>query len=236
MVKASKILVSMKDSEILELQAATLTLLGINRIQTPVSEKILKDEFQQIPLKQVVDNANFLVKYGLIPEIELVDEQMEGGEKRARTPSRVMLEAAQSAPDTKSEKQQDAIRASNKKAKRDELLNNIDVTKQFDNKTYDDLEPYIQELGKRICNPKMTGEFVNALFPPVAVNEWKNELNKEFRAIYEPSSPDTQCNNTIGKSELVKECYICGFDMDNTIPDFAASCDHILPIIQAIFF
>jgi hypothetical protein len=95
------------------------------------------------------------------------------------------------------------------------------------------------------------------LFPERAISEWCNkkpeqrELEEEVeeeekekcnaRQIWELTSPQQQCKNVVGEFENVtnKNCYICGFQIvqnNNPRAGLSPECEHILPIIQAMFF
>jgi hypothetical protein len=62
---------------------------------------------------------------------------------------------------------------------------------------------------------------------------------KTAREFFEPSSPTTQCNNTIGSFINGTVCYICGMFINSTdIPNDGQNpeCEHILPILQAMLY
>lgn len=84
---------------------------------------------------------------------------------------------------------------------------------------------------------KMT-DVINQLYGENMVKEWKQSAKRPRygRDIYELSSATTQCMNTIGSPEKAGGCWICGFAFDNDIPYMRPNCDHILPVIQAVFF
>lgn len=85
---------------------------------------------------------------------------------------------------------------------------------------------------------------------------WGRELKEKLkeqgintsRAIFELSSPTTQCGSVLNiRNADKKPCYICGMSIDNSdfytsntgikIPQgLTAECEHILPIAQAILF
>lgn len=120
------------------------------------------------------------------------------------------------------------------KAERSARLADVDASKQFQGKEYDDLDPYLKGLD--VCQPKTASQFMRALFPEKAVSIWTEVLKKNCRDIYEPSGVESQCNNVIGKVKDTDKCYICGFDFDDITEGLQPTCEHILPIIQAIFF
>ena len=232
-------LVLMKQDDINSLEAAALTILNLNNLS--VSDETLEETFKNTTTEKVIENANLFARYGIIPEVEV--DEIEGGAKRgredmaprSRTPSKKAAEAAETPYQSVSEyKKYVKTLQSTAKAERTARLADIDTSKQFEGKTYDDLDPYLKNLD--VCQPKMASEFMKALFPEKAVTVWTEVLKKNCRDIYEPGGIEAQCNNTIGKVRDVDKCYICGFDFDDKIEGLQPTCEHILPIIQAIFF
>lgn len=231
-------LVLMKQEDINSLEAAALAILELNKLD--VSDETLEKTFENTTLEKVVENANLFAHYGIIPEVEVVDH-MEGGAKRqreevveepllprSRTPSKKALEAAES-PFLSEAEQKRQLRA-----ERSARLSGTEASKQFEGKEYDTLDPYLKGLD--VCQPKTASRFMKALFPEKAVSIWTEVLKKNCRDIYEPSAVESQCNNTIGKVKDTDKCYICGFDFDEKTNGLQPTCEHILPIIQAIFF
>jgi hypothetical protein len=238
-------LVLMKQEDINSLEAAALSILELNKLD--VSDEILEKTFENTTLDKVVENANLFAHYGIIPNVEVVDG-MSGGVKRereeesppqppprSRTPSKKMAEAIASPFVSAAQQKRDekAVKAA-AKAERSARLSEVDVSKQFQGKEYDDLTPYLKGLD--VCQPKTASQFMRALFPEKAVTIWTEVLKKNCRDIYEPSAVESQCNNVIGKVRDVDKCYICGFDFDDKTEGLQPTCEHILPIIQAIFF
>jgi hypothetical protein len=247
----AKTLVYMKQSQIDSLEAAALTLLNLNN--KDVSDETLIRTFENTTIEKVVENAKLFSHYGIIPEIEL-DSDREAASTllsfssfatsappapapapapplpAAVNPSAWNFSPPAPSPPTSyvptSRKQ--------KKAERAARLSDIGVSKQFQGKTYDDLNPYLRGLD--VCQPRSASQFMKALFPAEAVSIWTEVLKKNCRQIYEPGSVESQCNNTIGKVRDTDKCYICGFDFDEKINGLQPTCEHILPIIQAIFF
>jgi hypothetical protein len=221
------------------LEAAALTILNLNK--RDVSDETLKEALKETDFDEVKENANLFASYGIIPEVEIVNE-MSGGEDtkrkredeepprsvRSRTPTQKMIEYKSPPPKSLAAQQKE------EKAERSARLLDVDASKQFQGKEYSDLDPYLKGLD--VCQPRMASEFMKALFPTKAVIVWKEVLRKNCRDIYEPGSIETQCNNTIGKVRDEDICYICGFDFDDRTEGLQPTCEHILPIIQAIFF
>ena len=55
-----------------------------------------------------------------------------------------------------------------------------------------------------------------------------------LRAVFERSSPTTQCKNVIPSQ--TQQCWICGGQIDPTIDALAFECEHVFPIAQALAF
>lgn len=259
-------LVLMKQDDINSLEAAALTMLNLNKLD--VSDETLETLYENTTLEKVVENANFFARYGIIPEVEVVDG-MVGGVKRgpdgeplsptdaeapaeapdaalgspaaplrparSKTPSKKAAEAAASPflSIAEQRRQRKALQDA-AKVERSARLADVDAAKQFQGKEYSDLDPYLKGLD--VCQPKMASQFMRALFPEKAVTIWTEVLKKNCRDIYEPGGIEAQCNNVIGKVRDEDKCYICGFDFNDRTEGLQPTCEHILPIIQAIFF
>ena len=80
------------------------------------------------------------------------------------------------------------------------------------------------------------GTIIKTLFPKDVLDAW----GKPGRAIYEGSSPTTQCNNTVKPVTENTLCWLCGIKLDTseTIVENGMKpiCEHVLPIAQAVFF
>uniref|UniRef100_A0A6C0D5S2 Uncharacterized protein n=1 Tax=viral metagenome TaxID=1070528 RepID=A0A6C0D5S2_9ZZZZ len=77
------------------------------------------------------------------------------------------------------------------------------------------------------------------LFGSKAIEDFKEDTGLEIRDIWGLSSTKTQCNQTVGKIEEDKECWICGFPIDihaEKGDSLAPECEHVLPVVQARFF
>jgi len=225
--------------DINRLEAAALTILNLNK--QDVSDETLKEALEKSDFGQVEKNANIFALHGIIPEIEVINEISPSEDTkrkredvqpersvRSRTLTSKMIEYKSPPPKPL------AVQQKEERVERSARLSNIDVSKQFQGKEYIDLDPYLKGLD--VCQPRMASKFMEALFPTPAVIVWKEVLRKNCRDIYEPGSIEAQCNNTIGKVRNEDRCYICGFDFDDRIDGLQPTCEHILPIIQAIFF
>lgn len=238
-------LVYMKQDDINSLEAAALTILNLNKLD--ISDEVLEKAYENTTFETVVENANLFAHYGIIPEIEV---EATGGVKFAPGVEPTPVKERGLRVKTLTPKGQDYLSprppslASQKryiktiklaeKAERSARLADVDVSKQFEGKQYDDLDPYLKGLD--VCQPKTASQFMRALFPEKAVSIWTEVLKKNCRDIYEPGGVEAQCNNSIGKVKDTDKCYICGFDFDDRTEGLQPTCEHILPIIQAIFF
>ena len=131
---------------------------------------------------------------------------------------------------------------------------------------YENLPNSAKILVQNVCNSQIASKFRDILFPEKAINEWcskpseEEEVEEEVeeeaeeekekcnaRQIWELTGPQQQCKNVIGefkyipKGDIRKNCYICGFEIKSKAETIKKSglnpeCEHILPIIQAMFF
>ena len=80
------------------------------------------------------------------------------------------------------------------------------------------------------------GGIIKTVFPPHVLDAWQ----KPGRAIYEGSSPPTQCNNTIKPVTRDTLCWLCGIRVNlaktRSKTGMKPICEHVLPIAQAVFF
>ena len=239
-LEAAESLVELSKEQIINLEAAALTILDLNRL--PISEEAendLKQIFEKTNIDTISEHAYPFIKYGILPPIEIVADEMEvvGGDddvlgKRKRTPTWRAAEAIEDA------------------AREAAIKNSIPPTAvdTFTDKSYEDLSVFLQSFD--VCAPKQASVLMRALFPPAAVDKWTKAMKKNCRDIYEPGGIEAQCNNTILPVNREKDkCYICGFGFYSGVDDPAIAgyelevrqgveptCEHILPIIQAIFF
>lgn len=102
--------------------------------------------------------------------------------------------------------------------------------------------PYFASTGNmKILDVRM-GNLIKGIFGNKLVNDWKKSgRNRVGRQIYELASINSQCIETIGDAHVAKDCWICGFPLDLRSPhqrsnELKPSCDHVLPIAQAVFF
>jgi hypothetical protein len=254
---AAEALVELSQQKINELEAAALTILDLNKLDITTSNEELIDLFQRTPLKTVEENAEKLAEYGIIPPVEIVDDVVTGGmdsvavpaarQRRQALPSIRLREIAEAQQALQAAKDAPRLAAEQEEARRRSLVGKRAVEIP---ESYDDLDPFLKDLD--VCRPNSASTFMKALFPVKAVESWTKTLKKNCRDIYEHGSVEAQCNNTIEKvNRSTDVCYICGFGFyeSKDDPDLIAeypdeevrqgvepTCEHILPIIQAIFF
>jgi hypothetical protein len=250
---AAEALIELSQQRIDEMEAAALTILDLNKLELTTSKEELNELFQRTPLETVQENAENLAEYGIIPPVEVVEDVVTPvvipvvRERRAVLPS-VRLRAIQETKEAlKAAKDAPRIAAEKEAARRTSLVGKraIEIPE-----SYDKLDPFLKQLD--VCKPNAASAFMKALFPVTAVETWTKTLKKRCRDIYEHGSVEAQCNNTIEKvNRSTDVCYICGFGFyeSKDDPELVAeypdedvrqgvepTCEHILPIIQAIFF
>lgn len=254
---AAEALVELSQQRIDEMEAAALTILDLNKLELTTSKEELNELFQRTPLETVQENAENLAEYGIIPPVEVVEDVVKPAvepvvipavrERRSVLPS-VRLREIQEAKDAvKAAKDAPRIAAEKEAARRSSLVGKraIEIPE-----SYDKLDPFLKQLD--VCKPNAASTFMKALFPVKAVEVWTKTFKKRCRDIYEHGSVEAQCNNTIEKVNRSEDvCYICGFgfyeskddaELVDEYPDedvrqgVEPTCEHILPIIQAIFF
>ena len=247
-LEAAQSLLELNKEQIINLEAAALTILDLNRL--PISEKAendLKDFFEETDMNTIYENASPFIKYGILPPIEIVEDEMElvGGDKRKGEeagleprPKRIRKETWKVAESLEEERNAAAMIQNRPKT----------AVRTFLDQTFETLDPFFQNLD--ICQNKQASVLMRALFPETAVETWTKAMEKNCRDIYEPGGIEAQCNNTILAVDRLNDvCYICGLKFYSGVDDPAISmhtlkvregveptCEHILPIIQAIFF
>jgi len=225
--------------------AAFFTLIGVNSI--PVSsddDRNIRAFLKHAPREAVVKNFELLAKYGIIPPIA----KSTGGGPRDRTPTKKAKEAAEAlaAQAEASAKRGELVaRKAVKKREKQEfqaerasrIATISDIQARFNDMTWRDLAPAEQSLAQ--CEMHQPSIFARALFSQPAITVWQNTVTTRLRYIWELHSEDAQCNAILQSNGVGQECYICGLLIQpktgNRNP-LGPSCEHILPVMQAIFF
>jgi hypothetical protein len=248
----------------------------LDEVTNGKSSEYLHNFISKIPISEREENAKIFVKLGFLPPINGVesDDTSSGGgpddEKPIKTPVPPVRKSPRSgilSPQaivnlTKQlEDQEEEARERERVKAREEAAK---VSAEAQRKSEEDfkkegrfterfeaLENEFKRIALNVCNEDRLTNTVTALFPSRAIELWR--VKHTPRYLYEHgSTPDTQCNNVIGKDnekigtlnkgtveEVVvrpNECYLCGQDFDDSDNDLKRSCDHVLPIIQAVFF
>lgn len=230
------------DNDVLD---ATYALLDLKKISTDV----LKKHLANLPEKIVQQNIDFLQTNGFLPPVV----SMEGGEKRKKyddldeiyadtyTPS-PRLPGKRNAPSSKlseniTTKADIKLYQDIKRQNLNQFQLKTEQERLKDLESYDTIPEYLKNLP--ICDHNSASIVMRQLFPASVIEKWEDtsERNKKrtCRQIYEISAPETQCNNVI-ETKIDDICYICGFILDETSVGLKRVCEHILPIIQAVFF
>jgi hypothetical protein len=231
----------------LELSVKIFSIIILNRIKDEKFLSGVKEWFTKIPLEQIKNSCEELVNNNILPSLQFAKT---GGEdetpaKRIRKRSKRGEEGDETAQFLLNQAQASA-------AKRQRLEDNkqriIELEKvlatlegsvfgKFKNMPYENLPQVFKELSKEICEPRQTNVFVKALFTDKIVEDWIKVHEKTYRAIYELHTPKMQCEKAdvlLGRT-IPPNCYLCGYAFEE-VEDLVPSCEHVLPIIQAIFF
>ena len=253
-IEAAEALLELNKEQSINLEAAAITILDLNRLPVPPEAKeILKEFFIHQTPESIAINSKHFIDYGILPPIEIVADEIEGGDKRKITETRDVREERERLEELRRVKQAENERISERNKRQSELDNwrktlPKDAVDTFTGKSFEDLSIFLQRMD--VCQPNRASLLMKALFPPAAVDIWTKAMKKNCRDIYEPGGIETQCNNTILPVNREKDlCYICGFKFYSGVDDPEISqhilevregveptCEHILPIIQAIFF
>ena len=245
-VDAANTLVQLKQSDIRDLEFAITVILDLNDMPNrPDLLPNLKTRLQTMEFEEIERNSKELIEYGILPEIVSAQDMVKGGvatksrsslRSKAQTKNRVSMAMAK-LPSEKQVKLEEEAHVS-------EFLKTSRTLNRVNNVSYEQLDPELKALN--ICSNESgrASKFMDALFPTPLVTFWQKNIKKNCRNIYELSAVPTQCINTIGQAQGARTipppdnnnlCYICGFPFKDII-GLRPTCEHILPIIQAIFF
>lgn len=266
-VVSAPIETSLTREQLAQMEASIITILNLNRLPVDSKmDAMFEKLFEYMPIESIKENINFLASYGIIPPLAemsggvLPKAPKKPTEKRpivteparksgrSSTPSAVKLasieyikygeETTRLAKEQRLAQKQQAILDEQRQAETADWHSKNPSGFIPSNFTPDTLPQIYFEAVAKIDQNHSASALFEAIMPPIVVSKWKAELEKNCRQAYEPSSPETQCNNTIG-AFTDQPCYICGFPItpEQGPPSFFYStCEHILPIIQAVFF
>uniref|UniRef100_A0A6C0EQ52 Uncharacterized protein n=1 Tax=viral metagenome TaxID=1070528 RepID=A0A6C0EQ52_9ZZZZ len=215
-------------NEMQEIIRAAYALVDFSKIDIDV----LKKQLSQIDDEIIDDNVDFLVESGILPPVD----EMEGGAKRGRENDIVSPE-----PSRRSKRSQTPSRIirdniSQEEEQKQDLLRKLEAVEKFGKKNltdnYDDLPQILKDLD--VCEHNSASIVMNLLFPKDVVKTWVDNKHT-CRTIFELSEVETQCKNVV-PPKVDDNCYICGFKFNEEVEGLQRTCEHILPIIQAVFF
>ncbi len=205
-----------------------------------IDSNIVNDDvFNEENYNQIVDDATLLYYYGIIPPInrELVGGVSQRIRKRS---SRLEYNDRRDQDFVDAE----AATAARKKA-RDE------ISRQNAEKNANAIKADDKTIAATVCDASAK-IVMQTIFGIKVITVWTEAMKQTCREIYEKTAPTTQCNKTIGSSTPDTNCYLCGYKIYNSatdngvlhgititpedIPGLSAVCEHVLPIIQAVFF
>ena len=195
---------------------AAYALVDLKKIDT----EALKEHIKTIDTGVINTNVDFLVNAGILPPVDVTPEKR----KRERTPSKKVQENIQQEKD---ENQEEEARLAELAALQVSRLKDLPDD-------WDKFPAILKDLP--ICDHNSASIVMDTLFPADVTSKWR-EKKKTCRQIYELSNIDAQCNRVVKPKEPKDDvCYICGFEFDETVEGLQRACEHILPIVQAVFF
>lgn len=227
---------------------ATRTLMDINQVKVSDAEKHeLSELLKTKPFNLIKKNVKTLENYGLYPPVKFLNDT-SGGERTLRVPVKTKGQEglnkaeefnrkfAEKATKSRIEKLQ-VTRENKLREQRAKYVGKVSGP-------YETLPSVFKNLLGNLCDINGASKFMRQMFPTEVVSEWKDVLGKNCRAIYEIASIEKQCMVVLEKTNKPaqardnvyanKRCYLCGFHFQNA-DGLKPSCEHILPIIQAIF-
>jgi flagellar motility protein MotE (MotC chaperone) len=235
----------------LELSVKIFSIIALNRIKDEKFLNGVKEWFTKIPLTEIEEGSKELVINNILPPLQFTKTGGEDGDgegvlgKRKRRLSiraeegKQTDEIFQKKIDEAAAKRQQLEENKKRVIELQEVLATLEgvVFDKFKNITYEELPSIFKNLANEICKPRQTNVFVKGLFTEDIVEEWIKVHEKTYRAIYELHTAEMQCRKAdelLGRTAPT-DCYLCGYKMEGN-EDLAPSCEHVLPIIQAIFF
>lgn len=216
-----------------EMIRAAYALVDLKKISTAA----LKTQIATIDTAIINANVDYLVKEGILPPVDVttggapkrkLEDQPSSPEERkvsrVRTPSsKIKDNNEQEEEEKKLEEERLAQLAALQESRLKELPDN-----------WDQFPAILKDLP--ICDHNSASIVMDTLFPKDVTDIWRSK-KKSCRDIYELSNIDAQCTHVVKKKEPKDDvCYICGFEFDETVEGLQRACEHILPIVQAVFF
>ena len=242
--KVEEIEVNLK-GETDDIESGFLTLLHLSSL--PISEendKIVREFLRNTPRETVIKTLEELANYGIIPPLakETIGG-VKGDPREVRLTEKVQVLKRDNA-DFARIREESKLRRFEKQRKKQAKIDSklalesriagVDSRTQFEGKTFNDLDDFIKQLSS--CENHKPSVFAERLFSEKSVTVWKNTVTTLCRKIFELHQPDTQCVNVLGQPTPGQLCYMCGLAMNNDVESMKPSCEHILPIMQAMFF
>jgi hypothetical protein len=228
--------------------AAFFTLCYLNSASlTPENDTLVREYLKNSPRETVLETLELLAKYGVIPPVE----KLQGGVRSSPRPKKPSLraklfkeDAEETARSILLSREQDRLRkerqelAEKTRADVQARLESSDgPLKQFDKPVDGLIQDLINNLSR--CETHEPSVFLRALFPEPSISVWQHVVTKSYRDIWELHSEDTQCNAVLSSNGIDEECYICGLTIEEKTGQrnsLGPSCEHILPVMQAMFF
>jgi hypothetical protein len=215
-----------------EMITAAYALVDLKKISTAA----LQTQIASIDPAIINTNVDFLVKQGILPPVDLptggekrkLDEQPSSPEqrnvRRVRTPSSKVKENKEQEQEEQTlEEERLAQLAALQESRLKQLPDN-----------WNEFPQILKDLP--ICEHNSASIVMDTLFPKDVTDVWRSK-KKSCRQIYELSDIDAQCNHVVKKKAPEDDvCYICGFAFDESTEGLQRTCEHILPIVQAVFF
>ena len=234
----------LKENKQQEIIRAAYALLDLSKIDVDV----LKKQLSEIDSGIINENVNFLIQSGILPPVDVIegganelkrgrDEDLPVKSIQAVTPGRVtrLQSGIVSPPPIKT--RENIETETEVKRQEEETLTQLEELQKRRLETlenWDGIPQLLKDLD--VCEHNSASIVMHMLFPKEVVKKWTSDKNT-CRAIFELSAVETQCNNVVEpKKKEDDNCYICGFEFDQNVEGLQRTCEHILPIIQAVFF
>ena len=235
---AANALVQLNQQQLDGIDQSIQVLRDLNSVQLSELEKKEISEVLKTKYNIVKRNAKKLEDFGLYPPVKFLNDTTAGGVEVGKRPRNApVLYSAEQAKEILEQREEAAKRPKRVVNRKTKFIRRITGT-------YEELDPTLKKSLPDLCDLQGASKFMNILFPTKIVDIWKNEYGKKCRDIYEHSGIEKQCMVVLEKTTepakardsiyANKKCYLCGFRFQNA-DGLKPSCEHILPIIQAVF-